>query len=232
MTTLLLTLSAPLQAWGDSSRFVERRTRREPTKSGVLGLLAAALGRRRTDPIEDLVGLGFGVRTDQPGTLTRDFQTAIDWRTGKSMPLSHRYYLADAVFVAAVEGDPSLIDGLVEGLRRPTFPLYLGRRSCPPAGPMALATVEAPLAEALKGSAWKASSWYRRRQGRSVRLSIVRDTRPDERAQESIRDAPVSFDPLHRQYGWRDVVHDFVDVQNPDAQSGASPDWLGVLGGS
>lgn len=232
MTTLLLTLVGPLQAWGDSSRFVERRTRQEPTKSGVLGLLAAALGRRRTDPIEDLVGLRFGVRTDQPGTLTRDFQTAIDWRTGRSMPLSHRYYLADAVFVAAVEGDDAMIDGLVAGLQRPTFPLFLGRRSCPPAGPLAVTTVETPLAEALASCAWKASRWYRRKQGSNVRLNIVRDARPDERSQESIRDLPVSFDPRHRQYGWRDVVHDFVEMSNPDAKKGASVDWLAPLGGS
>lgn len=232
MTTLLVTLAGPLQAWGDSSRFVERRTRQEPTKSGVLGLLAAALGRRRTDPIEDLVGLRFGVRTDQPGTLTRDFQTAIDWRTGRSMPLSHRYYLADAVFVAAIEGDEGMIDGLVEGLRKPTFPLYLGRRSCPPAGPLEVTTVETSLGEALAGSVWKANKWYRRKQGPRVRLNIVRDARPDEASQESIRDLPVSFDPRHRQYGWRDVVHDFVEMQNPDAKAGASFDWLAPLGGS
>lgn len=232
MSTLLLTLAAPLQAWGDSSRFVERRTRQEPTKSGVLGLLAAALGRRRTDPIEDLVGLRFGVRTDQPGTLTRDFQTAIDWRTGRSMPLSHRYYLADAVFLAAVEGEDCLIDGLVAGLGNPAFPLYLGRRSCPPAGPLTLVTVETPLAEALANADWKARRWHRRRQGPTVRLSIVRDARADEISHESIRDRPISFDSTHRQYGWRDVVHEFAEVQNPDAQNGASHDWLAALGGS
>lgn len=231
MTTLLLTLAAPLQAWGDSSRFVERRTRQEPTKSGVIGLLAAALGRRRTDPIEDLVGLSFGVRSDQPGRLVRDFQTAIDWRTGKSMPLSHRYYLADAVFVAAVEGDKAVIGGLVDGLRRPAFPLYLGRRSCPPAGPFTIKTVEVPVGEALADCAWAASRWYRRKQGPNVRLSVVRDARPGEISQESIRDLPVSFDSRHRQYGWRDVVHDFVDIQNPDAKTGAASDSLAPLGG-
>jgi CRISPR system Cascade subunit CasD len=232
MTTLLLTLAAPLQAWGDSSRFVERRTRHEPTKSGVLGLLAAALGRRRTDPIEDLVGLRFGVRSDQPGTLTRDFQTAIDWRTNSSMPLSHRYYLADAVFVAAVEGDQAVIDSLVEGLRKPTFPLYLGRRSCPPAGRLEITTTESPLADALAGAPWQASRWHRRKQGSTVRLTLVRDARPDEKSHESIRDLPVSFDPNHRQYGWRDVVHDFVEMNNPDAKRAASFDWLAPLGGS
>ena len=55
MTTLLLRLAGPMQAWGDSSRFAQRHTRREPTKSGIIGMLAAAQGRRRTDGVEDLV---------------------------------------------------------------------------------------------------------------------------------------------------------------------------------
>jgi len=44
MATLLLRLAAPLQAWGADSKFETRKTAREPTKSGVIGLLAAALG--------------------------------------------------------------------------------------------------------------------------------------------------------------------------------------------
>ena len=47
MATLLLRLAAPLQSWGADSKFEVRKTNREPTKSGVLGLLAAALGYRR-----------------------------------------------------------------------------------------------------------------------------------------------------------------------------------------
>lgn len=47
MATLLLRLAAPLQSWGSDSKFETRKTDREPTKSGVVGLLAAALGLRR-----------------------------------------------------------------------------------------------------------------------------------------------------------------------------------------
>ncbi|NLE97041.1 MAG: type I-E CRISPR-associated protein Cas5/CasD, partial [Propionibacterium sp.] len=87
MAVLLLRLAGPMQSWGDSSRFTTRSTRREPTKSGVLGLLAAALGRPRTAEIADLAGLRFGVRVDQPGKVMVDFQTAQDER-GRPMPLS------------------------------------------------------------------------------------------------------------------------------------------------
>lgn len=74
MSVLLLRLAGPMQAWGDSARFVRRTTRHEPTKSGVVGLLASALGRGREESVEDLAQLEMGVRADQPGTLLRDFQ--------------------------------------------------------------------------------------------------------------------------------------------------------------
>ena len=64
MATLLLRLAAPLQSWGADSKFETRKTNREPTKSGVIGLLAAALGLRRDDAagLARLNGLHFAVR--------------------------------------------------------------------------------------------------------------------------------------------------------------------------
>ncbi len=103
---LVLRLAGPLQSWGASSRFTRRTTESAPTKSGVVGLLAGAVGIERGDDtrLAPLAALRFGVRIDQPGTRIRDFHTAHHGVTGASMPLSERFYLADAVFVAAVEG--------------------------------------------------------------------------------------------------------------------------------
>jgi CRISPR system Cascade subunit CasD len=42
--TLAILLDAPLQSWGDSSRFNHRGTAAFPSKSAVIGLIAAALG--------------------------------------------------------------------------------------------------------------------------------------------------------------------------------------------
>lgn len=220
MTVLLLRLAGPLQAWGDSSRFVRRDTRREPTKSGVLGLLAAAQGRRRTDPIEDLLELEFGVRVDQPGEIVRDFQTAIRWSATPpvSMPLSYRYYLSDAVFVAAVSGDDSLIAGLQAAVRRPAFPLFLGRRACPPSTPVDMGVHEGDLEEVLRSADWQASTPHRRRSGNPVFLEIVKDAvggGPDE----VVRDVPQSWDPQRREYGWRGVTRCApVSMPNPEGR--------------
>ncbi len=220
MTVLLLRLAGPMQAWGDSSRFTRRETRPEPTKSGVLGLLAAALGRRRTDPIEDLAALRFGVRVDQRGRLLRDFHTAHRWSDGKSMPLSYRYYLADAVFVAGVEGDAPLLEGVADSLSSPGFPLYLGRRSCPVTGRLNLGLREAGLEEALRAHNWEASLWYRRRQSDVVDLDLLLDAVPGTAAgsgSETVRDVPLSFSPARREYGWRDVLRaEPVRLDNPD----------------
>lgn len=48
--------------------------------------------------------------------------------------ISTRRYLADAVFTAALTGEPALIDSIAAALTRPARPLFLGRRSCPPTG--------------------------------------------------------------------------------------------------
>jgi CRISPR system Cascade subunit CasD len=217
VTALLLRLAAPLQSWGASSRFVRRNTDRMPSKSGIIGLLAAAQGRRRTDPIEDLVGLRFGVRVEQPGRLERDFQTARTRDGSAAMPLSYRFYLADAVFAVTIEADPSLLDGLREALRRPVFPLFLGRKSCPPAGKLDHGLYDGDAAHVLASVPWLASPRVRRQhRDAEVVLDMVCDCPPGMPGGEMVRDDPISFDPRHRRYGWRTVIRRQVHVSNPD----------------
>lgn len=223
MNTLLLKLKAPLQAWGSESRYTTRHTHAEPTKSGVLGLLAAAQGRRRTDSLEDLAELRFGVRVDQPGTLQRDFQTAIDWRTGKSQPLSYRFYLSDAIFVAGVEGDPDLLEALSVALSEPRFPLFLGRRSCPANYDILIGLSDLTLEQALRKEKWYATARHRRERGKSVELPLYLDARPGSSG-DSRRDVPVSFDPTHRQYGWRQIdTPEPVKVPNEEGREVIDP---------
>lgn len=232
MSTLLIRLAAPLQAWGASSRFSRRETRHEPTKSGVVGLLAAAQGLRRIDDLEHLASLRFGVRVDQPGNLLRDFQVARSLDESRTMPLSYRYYLADAVFVAGVEGEDSLIEGLSEALQRPAFPLYLGRRSCPPSYPLRLEIVGDSVLAALKQYPWQAALWFRRKQSRLVTLRIAVDGDPDDGAHvEWVRDLPVSFDPRHRRYEWRSVLEESVAMDNPDGVADRH-DPMAAVGGA
>ncbi|UMO99991.1 type I-E CRISPR-associated protein Cas5/CasD [Amycolatopsis sp. EV170708-02-1] len=217
MTALLLRLAAPLQSWGTSSRFVRRNTDRAPSRSGIIGLLAAAKGIRRIDPIQHLLELRIGVRVEQPGQLERDFQTARTRDGSESMPLSYRFYLADAVFAVAVEGDQSTLDGLSAALNRPAFPLFLGRRSCPPAGKLEHGIHEGDVEHVLRTVPWMASPRIRQcHRQPQVQLDTIIDCSPGSAGSDVVRDDPISFDPRHRQYGWHTVAHRPVTVTNPD----------------
>lgn len=247
MGTIALKLAAPLQSWGSSSRFTERETNHEPTKSGIIGLLAAALGRRRTDTVDDLVSLSLAVRIDQSGKYLRDFQTAhrrkwdkesgvYSFDSGSSMPLSNRQYLADAVFVVAVQvEDDVLYQCLTSALEHPSFPLFLGRRSCPPACKVLLgAYPEHDMMTTLANIPWQASEWYQRsfRKEGQVELEIVRDMLPSDdssKAHRVIRDIPLSFSQIKRDYTWRSVIIDHVVLSVGGNQDALAHDPWGAL---
>lgn len=144
MPTLLLRLAGPMQSWGTTSRFDERDSQLEPSKSGVLGLVCAALGRDRAEPVDDLARLKMGVRVDREGLLMRDYQTiSPPYRRAngdlekKDAVISPRYYLADAAFLVGLEGDDrGLLEQVHAALRAPVWPLALGRKSFPPGEPV------------------------------------------------------------------------------------------------
>ena len=147
MHTLLLRLAGPMQSWGTQSRFSIRDTGMEPSKSGVIGLVCAALGRDRAEPVDDLAALRMGVRVDREGVMMRDFHTALDVvkASGRRPPrpkhpeftvTSHRYYLADADFLVGLEGeDLDLLTEIHRALASPRWPLCLGRKSFVPSLP-------------------------------------------------------------------------------------------------
>ncbi|GAB2498038.1 CRISPR system Cascade subunit CasD [Corynebacterium atrinae] len=194
-----------MQSWGDSSRYKQRTTGQVPTKSGIIGLLAAAEGRRRTDAVEDLAELTLAVRVDQPGSLLRDYQTA-QAESAKHASLVTRYYLSDATFVAAVESPHrEILDGLAASLRNPRYPLYLGRRSCPAPANLVLKVVDQSASEALRSEPWHASDFHKKARAKNVELPIYRDALPGETG-VARQDVPVSFSQEHRIYSWREVI--------------------------
>ena len=226
--SLLLLLKGPMQSWGTESRYATRATYTLPSKSGVLGMLAAAEGRHRTDGVEDLAGLRFAVRVDQSGSLLRDYQTAQDWQNypKSQAKLIARYFLTDAAFVAAIESeDQDLLEGFAESLKRPVYPIFLGRRSCPAPPNIVLGVVDKPAVEALQDhSTWHATKDYMRTCGQEVELPIYRDSLVGE-AGTACQDVPVSFDPEHRKYSWRTVVQkEFATVKNPIEPENRRPD--------
>jgi CRISPR system Cascade subunit CasD len=225
---LLLQLAGPLQSWGVHSQFNRRDTASEPTKSGIVGLLAAALGREREEPIGDLCALRLAVRADQPGSLLRDYHTAADYRGGplpsaqvnkkgiqkptsppKSTHETWRFYLQDAVFLAALQGPRDLVERLDHALRAPRFPLALGRRSCPPSRPVALGLhTDGELEDALRHVPWLAggptAAAYARDAATPERIQLAAAIE-DPRGEEAATDVPVSFDPPRRSMAARRI---------------------------
>lgn len=218
MAVLLMRLAGPMQSWGDSSRYARRTTRREPTKSGVVGLIASALGRSREDSVEDIAQLELAVRVEQPGQLLRDFQTERPMDGGKPMPLSNRYYLSDACFLVALGGPSELLEAIDAALRLPRRPLYLGRRSCPADVPLSLGVI--PDAEdvrlVLEREPWRASEQFKSRNAGVVTLEVVADARDGEMC-ESWADYPLTYSVTGRRYACRPVTR--MRVQNPDFPS-------------
>lgn len=211
MPVLLIRLAAPMQSWGSSSRFTRRETEPWPTKSGVIGMVAAALGIRRDESLARFAGLRFGVRVDQPGTLMSDYHTA-SAEDGDMMPLSRRYYLQDAVFLAGLERDDRAeLEAYQRALAAPHYPLFLGRRSCPPDGPVGTMIVDGTLEDALRQAPWCASERYQRQVlSKNHHLEIVVEpaagTPADAGFVDELADEPVSFDRRRRVWAPRRVM--------------------------
>lgn len=172
MPTLFLRLVGPMQSWGTTSRFDQRDTGKEPSKSGVIGLLAAAMGidRENWNDLEPLTQLSMGVRHDRPGVLMRDYQTAgcaendsiikADGTQSKDGVVSQRFYLADAAFLVGLAGnDHKLLKRIHAALRDPVWPLALGRKSYVPSEPvwMEHAVQDGPLRDVLSRFPWIAT---------------------------------------------------------------------------
>jgi CRISPR system Cascade subunit CasD len=165
--TLFLRLEGPMQSWGERSRWSIRDTAQEPTKSGIVGLLACSLGWGDDEQLQELSSsLRVGVRCDQPGVTMRDYHTVVggvlsaEGKIKKTAStkraetvVSQRYYLADASFLVAIQADPERIEQLALAVQNPAWPPYLGRKSCPMSLPIFCGTGEyASLKEAL---CWK-----------------------------------------------------------------------------
>lgn len=225
MSVLLLRLEGPLQAWSAQGKLGVRDTEREPTKSGVIGLVGAAMGMSRDDDesLSALAALRIAVRVDRAGILLHDYHTAGGgifrgepyqvFGTGKGDAVpTHRFYLQHASFVAALEGDAALIERLADAVASPRYPLFLGRRSCPPAVPLLMGVVPgdrrgavaaAPLADEPDPPPYR----------------VVIET--DAGEGDARYDVPLSFAATERRYGRRYVATDWLQAPASGAEEQA-----------
>lgn len=218
MSGLVLRLAGPLQSWGEHSTFAERDTQRFPTRSGLIGMFAAAGGIRRGESLDDFNELKITVRIDRQGVAMTDFHTVGGgYPRDRTVPKSEggrrtvetatmvtrRRYLADAVFVVGVSASSQMIESLFSHLVTPRWQPYLGRRSCPPDQPMLLRVVDDPLAE-LTERVPLARRLPPENEPRQVDF-VLEGVRDDKSATTELMDVPANFDRFERRYRPRTI---------------------------
>jgi len=209
--TILLKFAGPLQSWGTSSRFESRSTDRYPSKSAVVGILAACFGYRRDDSrIVQFNELDFGVRIDQPGELLHDYHVAQKLKPNGTLDqvyVTNRYYIQDAVFVVAIGSeDDEWISSIEYALRRPCFQPFLGRRCNPLTADFYIGTKNKTVMSCLMELEWQASGWYKKRYKGRVTLPVYADAHLiEDSPRHMARDRVITFSQKERLHGYRAV---------------------------
>lgn len=178
---LILRLKGPMQSWGLRAKFDYRYTETMPTKSGIIGLLGAALGLDRSDTsgLKALSELKLMTVCTREGVVITDFHTvgsgydkhdhpekflttAFDLRDPtKKLPtknaVTRRQYLCDYEFLAVLQGESDLINRCASKVRDPVYQLFLGRKCCMPSLPVLVGTCSdrQKLKKCLRDNGWR-----------------------------------------------------------------------------
>lgn len=218
MKFLALYLRAPLQSWGASSQFGDRGTLDAPTRSGLLGLLAAACGVDKNDEAADrawlarAAALSLSVFAFRRGDRMTDYHTVgarydkddpwqkrmipVTAESGKpknNATLTHRAYLSDSVFGAILSGDDTLVTEMAAALANPVWGVWLGRKSSIPTEPVLAGVFDSPEeAKAALTARFRASRQRCGQPGETPVAFTVEETSPAE-ADDTWLDIPVSF---------------------------------------
>jgi CRISPR system Cascade subunit CasD len=229
---LAMLLDGPMQSWGFESRFQRRTTGLYPTKSGVIGLVCAAMGVAKGSEDEgrtlpELAALKItsiaiprqrtsawsGETEELPVLRLEDYHTVLGTRRAsgklnKDAVLTRRQYLLDARFGVILEGERTLLERAAARLKDPVWGVWLGRKNCIPSAP-----VFVDLCESADG-AWKGI--LRRCNLNEEKLmeafTTVAEVREFADGTDSLRDQPVNFGdsassgPDKRQYAVRRIA--------------------------
>lgn len=206
---LALLLDGPLQSWGHASRFDRRTTALHPTRSGILGLIAAAMGIDKHSPNEEeqlrrlnplrVTTLTLGRRDQRGGSLPmrrlEDYHTVTGIRraSGKvdedATVQTYRHYLLDARFGVLLAGSATLLEEIATALHDPKWGLWFGRKSCIPARPVLAAgpgELSAVWPELLSRADLSPTL-------KEEDFDRVMEVGPEEPGADRLNDAPVAF---------------------------------------
>lgn len=233
MKTVLLKLSGPMQSWGTSSHFETRNTDYYPSKSAVIGIIAASFGYRRDEEekIKKLNDLDFAVRVDQVGTLMKDFHIATKYKDNGDFErnyVTYRYYLEDSVFIVALSSeDEKWMDDIIYALKHPYFQQFMGRRSCPVPIDFVLQENELGAIDALKNLVWQASEHYQKRNKEYIADIYADKELLDDEPYSTRNDRVVSFSQKERKFGPRFEAKSSIKLYYKEDTKDKKADYLG-----
>ena len=232
MKHLALYLIAPLQSWGAASKFGERGTLDAPTRSGLLGMLAAACGVDKNDTARErdwlvrAAGLVLSIYAFRRGNRLTDYQTvgshydtddpwqrrmiptAADGKP-RTTDVTHRDYLSESIFGAVLSGDEVFISKLADGIANPIWGVWLGRKSCIPTEPVFAGvfdsdeTARDALIARFHASRSRSTAKGMGKEVDSPVFSVIETGAED--AEELVFDVPTSFG--QRKYRTRRIRH-------------------------
>ena len=237
---LALYLDGPMQSWGYQSRFNRRTTLAYPTRSGIIGLLGAALGIDRADQqrLEELNSANLHIevlaltrvdargRDRLPSRWTDyhtvgggyDSKTERQWmprKANEASPdtvLTYREFLSDIRFGVLLSGEKALLENCEKALNNPCWGLWLGRKCCIPASPICQGFFESR--EAAQ------NHLERLTEGRVTR-KITEVDRFDD-GNDTLMDVPVNFQS--REFQPRRVFCEAIGENEPPDEMEGSED--------
>ncbi len=198
---LALFLDAPLQSWGYQSKFDRRTSLSYPTRSGILGMICAAMGIDRADRsgLADLAELSMSTFSFCNHERLVDFHTVGGGWDNKTNPLNivrkagggagstivtRREYLQDAKFGVIIAGATEQLAEIAIALKNPKWGVWLGRKSCVPAS---------PLCQGIFSSETEALAHLRQRAGADKEVRTVTEVAEFADGTDTLMDVPLDF---------------------------------------
>ncbi|GGP55993.1 hypothetical protein GCM10009347_23310 [Shewanella algicola] len=143
MKTLILKTEG-LSAYGLQTFDVHRRANHFPTRSAIVGLLAAALGitRQEHQALYELSEqITTAVQVNLAGEKMMDYHTVQNFRSPdgkiqKGTKPTYREYWCDSEHTFAISAESELIRKLEAAVKTPKFTLFQGRKCCPLTRPL------------------------------------------------------------------------------------------------
>jgi CRISPR system Cascade subunit CasD len=197
---LALYFDSPFQSWGYQSRFDRRTTLSYPTRSGIIGMICAAMGtdRGNRDAIRRLNSLVIEVYCFQQSGRLIDYHTVgggydnkreqqyivrtAEGKVGNTV-VTYREYLQNAKYIVLLLGEKQMLWDIGQALQNPRWGMWFGRKCCIPAS---------PIFQGLHNSREEILKQFEKLIGRKA-YRVIREVTNFAEGTDTVMDTPLDF---------------------------------------